>query len=185
MEPMLAETILFGGNFAPRNYAFCAGQIMVISSNTALFSILGTTYGGDGRTSFALPDLQGRVAMQPGNGPGLTPLQPGERGGWETNTLGVDQLPTHNHSATATVKASAEPTTNNPQEAYIAPVSTTYRGNDTETAAFGGSGVNHMASDSVEVTTGMTGGHRPVNNMQPYLGVNHIMALYGVYPSRN
>jgi microcystin-dependent protein len=98
IEPFIAEIIMFGGNFAPRGWAFCDGQLLPIAQNQALFSILGTTYGGDGRTTFALPDLRGRAAIHPGTGPGLSTRQLGERGGTETNTLTLPQLPTHTHT---------------------------------------------------------------------------------------
>jgi microcystin-dependent protein len=96
-DPILGEIIMFGGNFAPRSWAFCDGQLLSISSYSALFSILGTTYGGDGRTTFALPDLRGRTAVQPGTGPGLTPRRLGEKSGTETVTLNTNQMPSHNH----------------------------------------------------------------------------------------
>jgi len=98
LEPFIAEIIMFGGNFAPRGWAFCDGQLLPIAQNQALFSILGTTYGGDGRTTFALPDLRGRTAIHPGTGPGLSNRRLGERGGAETNTLTLPQLPTHTHT---------------------------------------------------------------------------------------
>ena len=97
-EPFIAEIIMFGGNFAPRGWAFCDGQLLSISSNTALFSILGTTFGGDGRTTFALPDMRGRVSVHPGTGPGLSNRRLGERGGTETVGLNASQIPSHNHT---------------------------------------------------------------------------------------
>ena len=102
-EPFLAEVKIVGFNFAPRGWAQCDGQILPINQYQALFSILGTTYGGDGRTTFGLPDLRGRVAMHPGNGPGLSPRQLGQKTGTETNTLTVNQMPAHNHTASGTV----------------------------------------------------------------------------------
>ena len=99
-DPFIAEIIMFGGNFAPRGWAFCDGQLLPISQNTALFSILGTTYGGDGRTTFALPDLRGRTAIHPGTGPGLSNRRLGESGGSETNTMTIGQMPSHNHIIT-------------------------------------------------------------------------------------
>jgi len=97
MEPLIGQIMMFAGNFAPRGWAFCEGQLLAINQYQALFSILGTTYGGDGRTTFGLPDLRGRVPMHPGNGPGLSSKRLGQKGGSETNTLNVSQLPSHNH----------------------------------------------------------------------------------------
>ena len=99
-EPFIAEIIMFGGNFAPRGWAFCDGQLLAINTNQALFSLLGTTYGGDGRTTFGLPDLRGRVPVHPGTGPGLTQRRLGEKGGTETNTMNINQMPEHNHIIT-------------------------------------------------------------------------------------
>jgi microcystin-dependent protein len=99
-EPFIGEIMIFGGNFAPRGWAFCDGQLLPVSQNTALFSLLGTTYGGDGRTTFALPDLRGRVPLHPGTGPGLSSRQLGEKGGTETNVLTIGQMPAHNHTIT-------------------------------------------------------------------------------------
>ena len=100
-SPFIGQIIMFGGNFAPRGWALCDGQLLPISQNSALFSILGTTYGGDGRTSFGLPELRGRVAMHPGNGPGLSSRRLGERSGVETVTLGATQVPAHGHNPVA------------------------------------------------------------------------------------
>ena len=107
-EPFLAEIRIFAGNFAPRNWAFCNGQLLPIAQNTALFSLIGTTYGGDGRTTTALPNLQGRAPMHPGNGPGLTPRRLGESGGTETITLTESQMPNHQHSAVGSSGKSKE-----------------------------------------------------------------------------
>ena len=97
-DPTIGEITMFGGNFAPRNWAFCSGQLLAISSNQSLFSILGTTYGGDGRTTFALPDLRGRTAIQQGRGPGLSDRRLGHKGGSETNTMSITEMPSHNHT---------------------------------------------------------------------------------------
>jgi microcystin-dependent protein len=168
MDPFLGEVVMFGGNFAPRGWAFCHGQLLAISSNSALFSILGTIYGGDGRTTFALPDLRGRVAMQQGNGPGLSSRPLGQRSGTETNTHNITNLPPHNHGVTVPVSTGA------PEE------NAGYLGSSgifTEDAT---SGASYPG-----VVAGMTGGQQSVNNMQPYLAVNYIIATQGVYPSRN
>src|SRR3982750_2476369 len=111
-EPFLAEIIMFGGNFAPRGWAFCSGQILSIAQNTALFALLGTTYGGNGQTTFALPDLRGRAPIGTGQGPGLTNILLGELSGTQSVTLTSQQMPAHNHSvnASATVANTANPT---------------------------------------------------------------------------
>ncbi len=170
MEPFLAQIIMFGGNFAPRGWAFCDGQLLPISSNQALFSLLGTTYGGDGRTTFALPDLRGRVAMHPGNGPGLTSRNLGQRGGSETNTLSTAQLPVHNH--TFNLPAKEEGNADAPDAAFIA---------GDGTSSFGTTSDATMAS----ATTNNTGSSQSVNNIQPYTCVNFIIALQGTFPSRS
>jgi len=166
MNPFIGEIILFGGNFAPRGWAFCNGQLLPIAQNTALFSILGTTYGGDGRTTFALPDLRGRAAIHPGNGPGLSSYRLGEKGGSETNTLTVNQIPAHSHS----IGASEEATATDPNSGYVA---------GTGAAAFA------TSTDVQLKPTGNTGGGQSVNNIQPYECVNFIIALQGTFPSRS
>ena len=186
-QPLIGEIKLFAGNFAPRSWAFCEGQLLAISQNSALFSILGTTYGGDGRTTFALPDLRGRAPIGPRTGPGLSPHTLGQRSGTETNNLNTTQLPSHNHTATGTTKASnAVGTTNNPEGKVLATGkavvdrSTSYDANIYADAANA-----NMAANDVSVTVSNTGGNIPINNMQPYLATNYIIALYGIYPSRN
>lgn len=170
-EPFIGEVRIWAGNFAPRSWAFCNGQVLPISQNTALFSLLGTTYGGDGRSTFALPDLQGRAPMQPGTGPGLTSRQLGEKGGVETVTLTTAQLPAHNHNWAAQSRRGdlADPAGRSlarasSGNAYHAP------GNPVQ-----------MASNAI----GEAGGSSPHNNMQPYLALSFIIALQGIYPSRS
>tara|TARA_R110000744_G_scaffold228217_1_gene346212 strand:+ start:144 stop:656 length:513 start_codon:yes stop_codon:yes gene_type:complete len=170
MEPFIGQIIMFGGNFAPRGWAFCDGQLLAIAQNTALFSILGTTYGGDGRTTFGLPGLRGRVAMHPGNGPGLAPRRLGEKGGSESNTMNVNQLPSHNH--TFNLPAKEEGDEGAPDGAFIA---------GDGTASFGTTSDVTLAG----ATTNNTGNNQSVNNLQPYNCVNFIIALVGVYPSRS
>jgi len=168
-NPFIGEIIMFGGNFAPRGWALCDGQLLPISQYSALFSILGTTYGGDGRTTFGLPDLRGRVAMHPGNGPGLTPRNLGTKSGSETNTLTVAQLPSHSHTIVSGGKA------NNPSPAGNLPA------NGGTNAYSDGSPGKAMKNSMVN----NTGGSQSVNNMQPYQCVNYIIALQGTYPSRS
>lgn len=176
-EGFIGEIRMFAGNFAPRSWAFCEGQLLSISSNTALFSILGTTYGGDGRTTFALPDLRGRAPIQPGTGAGLSTHRLGERGGTETVTLNVNQMPSHTHAAQININAdSTVATTADPQDALPArnAASTPQYGNNANTTLGGTS-----------ITVNQTGGSQPVNNMQPYVAINYIICLQGVFPSRN
>ena len=168
MEPFLAQIVMFAGNFAPRGWAYCDGQLLAISQYSALFSLLGTTYGGDGRSTFALPDLRGRLAMHPGNGPGLTPRSLGQRGGSEQNTLTANQMPSHNHALAANEEANAD----DPNGSFIA-------GTGAKTFASTGGATMNAAS------IGNTGGGQSVNNIQPFECVNFIIALQGTYPSRN
>ena len=161
-EPFIGEIVMFGGNFAPRNWALCDGQLLAISSNTALFSILGTTYGGDGRTTFGLPDLRGRVPMHPGNGPGLSSRRLGERLGEETHFLTAQEVPP------AAVNSGLGDQLS-PDGHYLAASS----------AATG----NYAATATPNATLAGSGG--PHNNMQPSQSVNFIIALQGVFPSRN
>jgi microcystin-dependent protein len=168
-DPFLGEIKMFAGNFAPRSWAFCNGQLLSIAQNTALFSLLGTTYGGDGRTTFALPDLQSRVPMGWGNGPGLTPRSIGERSGAAAVTLTEAQMPAHTHTAAASTSGSPSP---NPANRYWGQVPTL---NLYRTAAD-----VSMASGAIA----SVGGSQPHNNAQPYLVVNFIIAVQGIYPSR-
>ncbi len=171
-EPFLGEIIMFAGNFAPRGWALCDGQLLPISSYTALFSILGTTYGGDGRTTFALPDLRGRAPIHAGVGPGLSSRSLGSRSGSETNTLDATQLPNHSHTFTNSVDTA-------PGTAAT-PGAGTMPAEASEDIYGEGEAVINTT-----VTTSAVGGSLPVNNMQPYLTVNYIIALQGVFPSRS
>jgi len=169
-DPFIAEIKIFAGNFAPRGFAFCNGQLLPIAQNTALFSIVGTTYGGDGRTTFGLPNLQNRLPMHPGNGPGLSQRRLGENGGSDTQTLSASQIPAHSHVAQA---ASTAPTTNSPAGAYpaVAPV---FEPGDSGNLV-------PMSADAM-ANTGGGGAH---NNQQPFLNLNFVLALTGLFPSRN
>ncbi len=170
--PFLAEIRLFAGNFAPKGYALCAGQIMAISQNTALFSLLGVNYGGNGTSTFALPDLRGRVAIGQGTGPGLQPYTVGENGGVETVTLSSNQVASHNHTFGCGSGTKGE--------------------NNTVT--------NEVVADEVTgvVTYSTTGGvamnpsmlqptatSLPHDNRQPYVAMNYIIATSGIFPTRN
>ena len=173
MDPFVAEIRIFPFNFAPKGWAWCDGQILPLSQNTALFSLLGTTYGGDGKANFALPDLQGRAPMHPGQGPGLSLHDLGETGGSETVSLLESEIPSHSHA----FKASSDPADNN------LPVNLML-------AAGVGRGSNYYTSaTSPKVNLNDTcvtpaGGDQPHNNMQPYLTFYFCIALQGVYPPR-
>lgn len=167
-DPFIAEVKIFAGNFAPRGWAFCNGQLLQIAQNTALFSLIGTTYGGDGRTTTGLPNLQGRMPMHPGRGPGLTPRRLGETGGFDAVTLTTNQIPNHNHTLTANAGAANQPA---PAANYV------------------GSGSNnfHTAVGSAPLAPEVLpsqGGGGSHDNDSPYLVLNFIIALTGVYPSR-
>lgn len=166
-EPFIGQIIMFGGNFAPRGWALCDGQILPISQNTALFSILGTTYGGDGRTTFALPDLRGRVPIHAGSGPGLSSYQLGEKGGVERVTLTVQELPSHSHQPRANAQ---DANSDDPDGAFSAVANENIYSN--------------TSNVSMSATTN-TGGSQPHENRPPYLAINYIIALVGIFPSRN
>jgi len=170
-EPFIGQIMMFGSNFAIRGWAFCDGQLLPIAQHTALFSILGTTYGGDGRTTFGMPNLKGRVAMHPGNGPGLSQRRLGHSGGSSTATMTVQTMPSHQHSAT--LKALADDgSTGDPGGGYAANSSN----NNYAESSSGVGGTN---------PTSATGNGQPFNIMSPSLGVNYLIALQGTYPSRN
>ncbi|MFK5878606.1 MAG: tail fiber protein [Flavobacteriaceae bacterium] len=171
-EAMIGEVKMFAGNFAPRGWAFCNGQLLPISQNSALFSILGTTYGGDGRTTFALPDLRGRVAVHAGSGTGLIRKQLGQRGGEETVNITVKNLPSHSHAVKAVAEVGDEGLPNGNLPAS----------NSTANKSYSTLSSNATMSKSMIENTG---GNLPVNNMQPYLTVNYIICLEGIFPSRN
>ena len=171
-EPFIAEIRMVGFNFAPRGWATCDGQLLPISQNTALFSLLGTTYGGNGTSTFGLPDLRGRAPLNVGQGPGLTNRVLGEQSGAATVTLVANQLPAHTHTFQG-VAASA--TSNNPVGNLPASIRTS-----TPYAAAGGTTAAMSAS-----AIGGGGSNLPHNNMQPYLSILFIIALQGIFPPRS
>lgn len=171
-EPFLGEIRPFAGNFAPKNWALCNGQLLPIVQYTALFSILGTTYGGDGKTTFGLPNLQGSAPMGMGDGPGLTPRSEGEVLGSSSVTLTNAELPAHNHAFFGSGDIS---TSNTPGGNVTASTSTALAIYDTAA-----SGTTALAPQAIMPS----GGSQPHNNMQPYLAVTYIIALQGIFPSR-
>lgn len=168
-EPFVGEIRMFGGNFAPRGWALCDGQLLSINSADALFSLLGTIYGGDGRTTFGLPDLRGRIPVHPGSGPGLDTVRLGERAGVEAVALQVNELPAHTHAH----RASTDAATNAAGPG----------GNLTADAAAASPYGPDPAVALSDAAVANTGGSRPHTNMGPSLGVNFIIALVGIYPS--
>jgi microcystin-dependent protein len=171
----LGEIKMFAGNFAPVGWALCDGSLLSINQNTALFSLLGTTYGGNGTTTFALPDLRGRFPMHPGTGANLTPRNLGDVGGQETVTLTAAQMPVHTHTA-AVAADSTVATTDQPQSALPGR-------NASATPSFGKTANAAMASSAVVLAP--AGGGQAHPNMPPFVCVNFIIALQGIFPSRN
>jgi microcystin-dependent protein len=169
-DPFIGELKLFPYNFAPRGWAFCNGQILSIAQNTALFSLLGTTYGGNGQTTFALPDLRGRVPISSGQGPGLSNYSLGQQAGSETVTLLSNNLPAHTH----TVQASTEDASSSQPGGKIP-------------AAVGAGAYGGPAADTTMAANmiGITGNNQPVPIVPPYLTLNWCIALEGIFPSRN
>lgn len=169
-DPFIAEIRIFAGNFAPRGWAFCDGQLLPIAQNTALFSLVGTVYGGDGRTTFGVPNLQDRVPMHPGRGPGLSSRRLGEGGGVRNVTLTPQQLPPHTHPMTASLQPADD---DDPSAAAVlaraeAPIYASTAG----------------ATLAPEASTSQGGGQAH-NNLQPYLALHFIIALVGTFPSRS
>jgi microcystin-dependent protein len=177
-EPFLGMIMIVPYNFAPRGWAFCNGQILPIAQNTALFSLLGTTYGGNGQTTFALPDMRGRASLSSGQGPGLSSYDLGQVGGTESTTITINQMPTHNHTYVPRQAASGNAADNaNPDGAFPAKA-----GVDMYTGTTDGT---FMGSPTAVQTTGNAGGSQPTSILQPYLVLNYCIALEGIFPSRN
>ena len=171
-EPFLAEIRLLPYNFAPRGWAFCQGQILSIAQNTALFSLLGTTYGGNGVTTFALPDLRGRVAVHVGQGHGLSPYVLGQQGGTETVTLSSTQLAPHAHA----------PNCLNANGNKTSPTNNIWAKDAAGKPQYG---TTKAAGTMAPNIIGSSGGGQAHNNIQPYLALNYCIALQGIFPSRN
>jgi microcystin-dependent protein len=171
-SPYVGEIRMFGATFAPAGWAFCDGQLMPISQNETLFNLIGTTYGGDGQETFAMPDLQGRVPLHQGQGPGISQnYQLGEKGGVESVTLNIQQTPLHNHAfiASTTVGNSVLPTGNVP-------------GQSAQTTFYSlGTAITNMFATAIT----NVGGSQPHENMQPYLALSFIISLFGIFPSQN
>ncbi len=179
LDPFIGEIYMFAGNFAPSGWAFCNGQLLPIDQNQALFSLLGTTYGGNGQTTFALPNLQSRVPLHPGQGPGLTNRFQGEVAGTENVSIQSTQLPAHSHAVT--LNASTGPAnTANPAAAVMA-------ASDAGLYATGVTPGVTLAGASLALGTSAGGGAvgQPHDNVQPYQTVNFIISLYGIFPSPN
>ena len=182
MEGTIGEIRMFAGTFSPRSWAFCQGQLMSIAQNTALFAILGTTYGGDGQTTFGLPDFRGRVAVGTGQGPGLSNYDLGQVGGNESTTLLVGNMASHNHAFSATAGMACHGAAGNADS----PVTNIPAGSASEenyTAASAADG--NMAPFTVTGSTGPAGSSQPFDNIQPYLAMNFVICLEGIFPSRN
>jgi microcystin-dependent protein len=172
--PILGCVYMFAGNFAPKGYAFCAGQILPIAQNTALFSLLGANYGGNGSTTFALPDLRGRFAIQQGQGPDLQDVSLGEVSGTNSVSILINEMPAHNHAMACDGNGAAN---NDPTNGYFgnegAQVVPTYYSPGPANATM------------APLAIGIAGGSQPVSIQNPCLGINYIIALNGIFPSRN
>ena len=173
MDPLMASIMMFGGNFAPRSWAFCDGQLLSISAYSALFSLLGTTFGGDGRTTFGLPEMRGRVPVHAGHGPGLSTRPLGQKSGTETVTLTTSEIPAHSHNGHVNANT-GDGDDVSPQGRYPGKAATDFYAD-----------ASNAQMNAASVTTANTGGGGAHPNMQPYMVVNFIIALQGTYPSRN
>ncbi len=181
MEGVIGYVTAFAGNFAPRGWALCQGQILAISQNTALFSILGTSYGGNGQTTFALPDLRGRAVVGVGQGPGLSSYDLGQVAGTEINTMTLAQLPAHTHTATIKITPNA-----NTQPDGATPLNSVYASPTGGDQLYGAGGSVAMKAYPGTLTTGLnTGGPTPFSTLHPVLALNYLVCIQGVFPARN
>ena len=191
MEAFISTILIWPPNFAPTGWALCAGQLLSISQNTALFSLLGTTYGGNGISNFALPNLQGRIPVGAGQGTGLSPYIIGQTGGVESVTLNVNTIPPHTHSATQNLTVSLPAvtttgTTNQPSPSVV-PAAPTDAARNPVNIYSNATPTQTLGKPAIagSISVGSTGGGQPHENRQPYLAVNYIIALQGIFPSRN
>ena len=181
MEGTIAEIRMFAGNFAPNNWAFCNNQILSIAQNTALFSLLGTTYGGNGQTTFALPDFRGRVAVGTGQGPGLASITLGEMSGTTSVTLTTATMPAHIHPLTGT----ANPQVNNDTAGLTDDATGKRLGASGNLFTATATDLVNMAPLASTLAVGITGSSQPISIVPPYEGMNYIICMFGIFPSRN
>jgi microcystin-dependent protein len=191
MDAFLSTILIWPPNFAPNGWALCAGQLLSISQNTALFSLLGTTYGGDGISTFGLPNLQSRIPIGAGQGPGLSPYNIGDTGGVESVTLSINTIPQHTHTATQSLSVSlpavtTSGTTNQPSPSVV-PAAPTDASRNPVNIYSNATPNQKLGQPSISgtISIGLTGNGVPHENRQPYLAVNYIIALQGIFPSRN
>lgn len=176
-QPYIGTIFIFAGNFAPNGYQLCQGQLLPIAQNAALFSILGTTYGGNGTTNFALPDLRGRAPIGQGNGAGLSPVVLGQSAGVDTVTIQTSNMPSHSHLVNVSTSPGSQ---TSPSNTFIAPALDSQGGNVV--------GYNTSATSGATLSpnaVGFAGGSLPLNVQNPYLGINYIIAIVGIFPSRS
>lgn len=178
MEGVLAVVTCFAADFAPRGWAYCNGQLLAISTNQALFSLLGTTFGGNGIQTFGLPDLRSRVPVSTGQGGGLTNYVLGQQGGAETASVTINSMPSHTHNGNLTLTIDADSSDGGVPRAV-----NTYPAKLANSYAAAADGV--MATPTYNVTIGTAGGSVPVSVLSPYLAMNYIICLQGIFPSRN
>ena len=180
MEGVIGYVTCFAGNFAPKNWAFCQGQIINIASNTALFSILGTVYGGNGTTTFGLPDLQGRAVVGVGQGPGLSQYSLGQVGGSTTVTINQTQMPAHVHQVVAQITPKASDTGSS-----ATPANSVYATASNGSPSFASAPTTSMQGFNAALTMSSSGGNQPFSIQHPVMGMNYIVCLRGVFPARN
>lgn len=188
MDPYLAEIRLFGGNFAPVQWMLCQGQLLSIAEYTALFALIGTTYGGDGQVTFGLPDLRGRRAVHAGQGPGLSEYYLGEMSGRETVTITQSTMPVHGHSITGEIdvtmgiwESSSDPDSTSPKNAYFGTADENIYGTPGDAAL----GAPQVTTGFSGMSLAVAGGSQPIDIVSPYQALNFIICVEGIFPSRN